>query len=124
MAHPNTFINRFRYIILAVLIVLTVGYGYYLYRLYVPAAPPAPPPSVAVAVLADGSVRIDGVTYANVATLKPKIAEIEKNHPGAGYSISAPRDQDFNGIAKAVVLLQQSGAKTVWVINEPKKAAP
>jgi biopolymer transport protein ExbD len=121
MARPNTFINRFRYAILAVLIVLTIGYGYYLYRLYVPSAPPAPPPSIPVAVLADGSVKIDGVTYANVATLKPKIAEIEKAHPGAGYSINAPRGQDFKGIAMAVVLLQQSGAKTVWVINEPQK---
>ncbi|GAA0570973.1 hypothetical protein [Rhizomicrobium electricum] len=121
MARPNTFINRFRYTILAVLVVLTIGYGYYLYRLYVPSAPPAPPPSIPVAVLADGSVKIDGVTYANVATLKPKIAEIEKAHPGAGYSINAPRGQDFKGIAMAVVLLQQSGAKTVWVINEPQK---
>ncbi len=122
MARPNTFINRFRYSILAVLIVVTIGYGYYLYRLYVPAAPPAPPPSIPVAVLVDGSVQIDGVTYLNLATLKPKVAAIEVAHPGAGYSITAPRGQDFNGVAKAVVLLQQAGAKTVWVLNEPKNA--
>jgi biopolymer transport protein ExbD len=121
MARPNDFINRFRYAILAILIVATIGYGWYLYRMYVPAQPPAPPPSIAVAVLADGSVVIDGVTYANVSTLKPKLAAIEKDHPGAGYSINAPRGQNFEGIAKAVVLMQQSGAKTIWVINEPEK---
>jgi biopolymer transport protein ExbD len=123
MATPNSFINRFRYIILAVLIVLTVGYGYYLYRLYVPAAPApvAQAPSVTVAVLADGSVVIEGTTYSNAAALKPKLAEIERAHPGTGYTINAPRGQDFNGIAKAVVLMQQAGAKTVWVVNEDKK---
>lgn len=121
MARPNEFINRFRYAILAVLIILTIGYGYYLYRIYLPAPPPAPPPSVAVAVLADGSVEIEGVTYSSPAALKPKIAEIEKAHPGAGYSINAPRGENFTGIAKAVVLLQASGAKTIWVINEPLK---
>ena len=120
MARPNDFINRFRYAILAVLIVATIGYGYYLYRIYVPAQPPAPPPSVAVAVLADGSVEIEGVTYSSPTTLKPKLAEIEKARPGAGYSINALRGENFNGIAKAVVLLQASGAKTIWVINEQK----
>jgi biopolymer transport protein ExbD len=123
MARPNTFINRFRYTILAVLIIATIGYGWYLYRMYVPPPPPPPPPSIPVAVLADGSVVIDGVTYSHVDTLKPKLAAVEAAHPGTGYSINAPRGQDFNGIAKAVVLLQQSGAKTVWVINEPEKKA-
>jgi biopolymer transport protein ExbD len=121
MARPNEFINRFRYAILAVLIIATIGYGYYLYRIYLPAQPPAPPPSVAVTVLADGSVQIEGLTYATPAALKPKIAEIEKSRPGAGYSINAPRGENFTGIAKAVVLLQSSGAKTIWVINEPQK---
>ena len=126
MARPNDFINRFRYTILAVLTVVTIGYGYYLYRQYVPAAPPPPPPAIAVTVAADGSVTIDGAHYGDAASLKPKLAQIEKDHPGAGYSITAPRGEDFNGIAKAVILLQNAGAKTIWVINEPAKsnAAP
>lgn len=121
MARPNTIVNRFRYAILTILVVVTIAYGFYLYRLYVPEAPPAPPPSIPVAVLADGSVRIEGITYSSIDTLQPKIAAIQQDHPGAGFSISAPSDQDFNGIAKAVVLMQRAGAKTVWVINEPKK---
>ena len=123
MARPNDFINRFRYVLLAVLIVVTVGYGYYLYRLYFqPApAPAAAAPSVTVAVLADGSVVIDGATYATADALKPKLAEIERAHPGTGYTINAPRGQDFNGIAKAVVLMQSAGAKTIWVVNEDQK---
>jgi biopolymer transport protein ExbD len=123
MPRPNTFVNRFRYTILAVLTIATIGYGWYLYRLYF--QPPAPAaeqaPSVAVSVLADGSVVIDGVTYSTPETLRPKLVQIEQAHPGTGYSINAPHGQDFSGIAKAVVLLQKSGAKTVWVINEQKK---
>lgn len=123
MARPNTFINRFRYIILAVLVVVTVGYGYYLYRLYFqpPAAATQQAPSKTIGVLADGAVVIDGVTYSTVEALKPKLAEIDRAQPGIGYTINAPRGQDFNGIAKAVVMLQQAGAKTVWVVNEEKK---
>jgi len=120
MAQPANFINRFRIAILTVLVIVTVGYGWYLFRLYVPAAPPQPY-SVVVQVLADGSVRIDGSVYADEKALAPAIAAIQRQHPDAGFSITAPRGDDFNGIAKAVVLMQKSGARTVWVINEPAK---
>jgi biopolymer transport protein ExbD len=123
MPQPVNLIHRFRVIILTVLVAVTIGYGYYLYRMYVPAAPPPPPPSIPVAVMADGSVRVDGVSYAAPDQLKPKIAELQRDHPGAGFAITAAQGQDFNAIAKAVVLMQNSGAKTVWVINEPKKPA-
>lgn len=121
MAHP--LINRFRYIILAVLIVATAAYGYYLWRIYVPAAP-AEKYSVAVAVLETGSVRIDGTVYAAPDALKSKISEIERAHPGAGFSIIAPPGKNLEPVAKAVVLLQNSGAKTIWVINDAEKKGP
>ncbi len=120
MASPGEILNKFRYTALAVLIVLTVGYGYYLYRLYVPEQPPGPPPSIPVAVMVDGTVRIDGTLYTSPATLKIKVAEIQKEHPDAGFSIRAPRGERLEPIAKAVSLLQKSGAKTVWVLNEPQ----
>jgi hypothetical protein len=124
MPQPANFMNKFRYAILIVLVIVTVGYGWYLYRLNAPAEPPHPV-SVAVEVLADGSVRIEGTVYASKAALAPKIAAVQREHPDAGFSITAPRGDDFNGIAKAVVLMRQSGANTVWVINEsPKETTP
>ncbi len=119
MTRPGDFLNRFRYAVLAVLTVLTIGYGYYLYRTYVPAAPPSPPPSIPVAVMVDGSIRINGTLYTAPEKLQVKVAEIQRDHPNAGFTIHAPRGQTFEPIAKAVVLLQKSGAKTIWVVNEP-----
>jgi biopolymer transport protein ExbD len=121
MARPGDFLNRFRYAVLAVLTVLTIGYGYYLYRTYVPAAPPSPPPSIAVAVMVDGSIRIDGALYTSPDKLKIKVAQIQKEHPDAGFTIQAAYGAHFEPIGKAVSLLQKSGAKTIWVVNEPKK---
>ncbi len=117
----NAFINRFRYTILAVLIVVTIGYAYYLFRLYGPAPAPSAPPSVIVAVMTDGSVRIDGALYDTPQKLTPKIEQLQKEHPDVGFTIRAPYGSDFAPTAKAVVLLKNSGAKTIWVINEPKK---
>jgi hypothetical protein len=122
MNSTREFVNRFRYAILAVLVVTTLAYGYYLYRLYVPAAPPSPAPTVNVAVMVDGSIRLDGVLYSTADKLKPKVALLEKDHPGVSFSIHAPYGADFVPVGKAVVLLQHSGAKTIWVINLPKKS--
>ena len=118
MAHP--LVTRYRYVVLAILIIVTLAYGYYLYRTYFPGAAPEPY-SVPVAVMVDGTVRIDGALYTSPEKLKQKVAEIEKAHPGAGFSIQAPKGDTMEPVAKAVVLLQKSGAKTVWVINEPQK---
>ncbi len=120
MARPGNFLDKYRYAALAVLLVLTVGYGWYLYRLYVPAEPPGPPPAIPVAVMADGAIRIDGTLYASSDKLEAKVAEIQKHHPRAGFQIRAPRGNEMEPIAKAVVLLQKSGAKTIWVVNEPQ----
>lgn len=121
MARPGDFLNRFRYAVLAGLIVLTIGYGYYLYRTYVPSAPASPPPSIPVAVMVDGSIRIDGALYTSPQKLKTKVEQIQKDHPGAGFTIQAAYGARFEPIGKAVSLLQKSGAKTIWVVNEPKK---
>lgn len=118
MPQPANFVNRFRYAVLAVLTVVTLAYGYYLYRIYWPTEPAAPPPPIPVAVLSDGTVRIDGALYANPETLKPAVVKLQEDHPGAAFSISAPHGGNFEPIAKAVVLLRQSGAKTVEVVNE------
>jgi hypothetical protein len=120
MARPGDFLNKFRYTALAVLIALTIGYGWYLYRFYVPAQPPGPPPSIAVAVMVDGSVRIDGTLYTTPEKLRIKVEQIQNEHPDAGFSIHAPPGETFQSIAKAVALLQNSGAKTIWVLNEPR----
>ena len=121
MNSTREFVNRFRYAILTVLVVTTLAYGYYLFRLYVPAAPPAPAPTINVSVMMDGSVRLDGTVYATEDKLKPKVAELQSEHPGVSFSIQAAYGADFAPIGKAVILLQHSGAKTVWVINQPKK---
>lgn len=120
MARPGEFLNRFRYAVLAVLTVLTIGYGYYLYRTYVPAAAPSPPPSIPVAVMVDGSIRIDGALYTGPEKLKDKVDQIQKDHPGAGFTIQAAYGAHFEPIGRAVKLLQASGAKTIWVVNEAK----
>jgi biopolymer transport protein ExbD len=117
MASPGEILNKFRYTALAVLIVLTVGYGYYLYRVYVPAQPT----SIPVAVMVDGTIRIDGTLYTSPEKLKIKVAEVQKEHPDAAFSIHALRGETVEPIAKAVMLLKKSGAKTVWVENEPQK---
>jgi biopolymer transport protein ExbD len=119
MSQPANFVNRFRYAVLAVLTVVTLAYGYYLYRVYAPAEPAAPPPSIPVAVMVDGSVRIDGAPYATPAALKAKVAAMQDSHPGAAFSITAPHGGNFEPIVKAIVLLQQNGAKKVEVVNEP-----
>lgn len=119
MPQPANFVHRFRYAVLAVLTVVTLAYGYYLYRIYWPVEPAAPPPPIPVAVLTDGTVRLDGALYANPETLKPAIAKLQEDHPGAAFSITAPHGGNFEPIAKAVVLLRQSGAKTVEVLNSP-----
>lgn len=120
MANPRTIANRSRYAVLALLTLITLAYGYYLWRTY--ALQPEPEKySVPVAVTADGSVRIDGTLYAAPQTLKTKIEEIARAHPGAGFSIQTKRGESLEATAKAVVLLQKSGAKTVWVINEQAK---
>jgi biopolymer transport protein ExbD len=119
MAKQAQFVSRFKYTILAVLTVVTLAYGYYLYRVYWPAEPAASPPPIPVAVMVDGTVRVDGATYASPAALKRKVTEMQQSHPGAAFSISAPHGGNFEPIAKAVALLQQSGAKTIEVVNEP-----
>ena len=121
MARPGDFLNKFRYAILVALTVLTIGYGYYLYRIYVPAEPPSPP-SIAVAVMVDGSINIDGTRYTSPEKLKAKVDEIQKAHPNAGFTIQAAYGTHFEPIGKAVSLLQKSGAKTIWVVNEQKKS--
>lgn len=120
MANPQDLVNRYKYPVLAILVLLTVVYGYYLFRLYGPQPEPEKY-SVPVAVLAEGHVQIDGVVYDRPETLKAKVAEIQQAHPAAGFSITAPRG-DMIPTAKAVVLLQNSGARTVWVLNEPQSA--
>lgn len=122
MNNTRDFVNRFRYAILAVLVVLTIGYGYYLYRLYMPAEQPAQAPTVNVAVMVDGSVRIDGAQYDTPEKLKPKVAELQKEHPDISFTINAGYGAQMEPISKAVVLLRLSGAKTVWVVNDTKKA--
>lgn len=117
----NSFVTKFRYTILAVLVVATIGYGYYLYRFYMPAAAPAPPPSVAVAVMVDGTIRIDGTLYDTPEKLRPKVAQLQKDHPDIGFTIHAAYGAHLDPTVKAVALLRQSGAKTVWVVNEQKQ---
>jgi|GEM_PF-1245078 len=121
MADPRQLVNRYRYAVLAILIVVTAAYGYYLFRTYWPGAQPEKY-SVPVAVMVDGTVRIDGALYTSPEKLKLKVMQIQSEHPDAGFSIQAPRGDTLEAVAKAVMLLQKSGAKTVWVINEPPKA--
>ena len=118
MPQPANFVHRFRYAVLAVLTVVTLAYGYYLYRIYWPTEPAAPPPSIPVTVMVDGTVRLDGALYATPETLKRKVTELQDSHPGAAFSITASHGGNFEPIAKAVVLLRQSGAKKVEVVNE------
>lgn len=123
MNKSRDFVNRFRYTILAVLIVVTIGYGYYLFRLYAPAPAPGPAPTVNVAVMVDGTIRIDGTLYATPDKLAPKVAALQKEHPDIGFNIQAAYGSNFEPTAKAVVLLKKSGARAIWVINEQKKPA-
>jgi biopolymer transport protein ExbD len=74
-----------------------------------------------VAVMVDGSIRIDGALYTSPQKLKAKVDQIQKDHPGAGFTIQAAYGAHFEPIGKAVSLLQKSGAKTIWVVNAPKK---
>jgi biopolymer transport protein ExbD len=120
MLDPRLFAGRLKYVVLAILIVVTLGYGYYLFRIYGP-VPEAEKYSVPVAVMVDGTVRIDGALFESPEKLKLKVAQIQSEHPDAGFSIRAPRGETMEAVAKAVVLLQKSGAKTVWVINDPPK---
>jgi len=122
MEHLGELVRKFRYTVLAVLVVLTVGYGFYLYTLYFPAEP-AQPESIVVTAVAGGGVRIDGVTFTSAEALKAKVASLQKDRPGAGFEIKAPAGQDFNDVAKAMILLRDSGASTIWVLNETKGAA-
>lgn len=124
MANPQSLVNRYRYVVLVVLTAVTLAYGYYLYRSYWPQQESEKAYSVPVTVMADGTLRIEGTTFATPDTLKVKIADIQREHPGAGFSIVAPRNDTMIPIAKAVVLLQKSGAKTIWVLNEPQKTTP
>lgn len=119
MPQPANLMNRIRYILLAVLTVAIIGYGFYLYRMYVPATPPEPPAPIAVTVLADGSVKLDGTVYTTVEQIKPKIAQLQHDTPGTSFSIVAPKGDDFQGIAKAVVLMQNAGANKVTVTLNP-----
>ena len=121
MTNPRLFAGQLKYAVLALLIVVTAGYGYYLFKIY---GPEPEKYSVPVAVMVDGTVRIDGALYESSEKLKPKVAQIQREHPDAGFSIRAPRGETMIAVAKAVVLLQKSGAKTVWVLNDPKSAAP
>jgi biopolymer transport protein ExbD len=123
MLDPRLFAGRLKYAVLALLILVTVGYGYYLFRTYWPMRE-AEKYTVPVAVMVDGTVRIDGALFESPEKLKLKVAQIQSEHPDAGFSIQAPRGETLEPVAKAVVLLQKSGAKTVWVINEPQKASP
>lgn len=122
MDNLKELVNKFRYTVFAVLVVLTVGYGYYLYTLYFPAEP-TQPASIAVTAVAGGGVRIDGETFTSAESLKTKVTSLQQEHPGAGFEIKAPAGQDFNDVAKAVVLLRDSGANTIWVLNETKGPA-
>jgi hypothetical protein len=72
--------------------------------------------------MVDGTVRIDGALFDSPKRLTKKVAQIQREHPDAGFSIQAPRGETMEAVAKAVLLLQRSGANTVWVINEPHKA--
>ncbi len=121
MRNSREFINRFRYAILAVLVIVTVAYGYYLYRFYFPAEPPAAP-TVNVAVMADGSIRIDGALYDTPGKLKAKVSQLQNEHADISFTINAPYGAQMEPISKAVVLLRLSGAKTVWVVNEKPNA--
>lgn len=109
--------DRIRYILLAVLSVAVVVCAVLLWRQR--SAPPAPPVPIAAEATSDGAVRIEGVVYATPETLKAKVAELQAQHPGAGFSINAPPGGNLENVAKAVILLQQSGATSVWVVNEP-----
>lgn len=121
MANPRVFAGQLKYAVLALLIVVTVGYGYYLFKIY---GPEPEKYSVPVAVMVDGTVRIDGALFETPDKLKLKVAQIQREHPDAGFSIRAPKGDTMIAVAKAVVLLQKSGAKTVWVLNEPQKSSP
>ncbi len=121
MPNPRLFADRLRYLVLALLILVTAGYGYYLFKTYWP-VPDAEKYSVPVAVMVDGTVRIDGTLFVGPEKLKLKVAQIQHEHPDAGFSIQAPRGETMEAVAKAVVLLRNSGARTVWVINEPPGA--
>lgn len=123
MLNPRLFAGHLKYAVLAVLILVTVGYGYYLFKIYGP-VPEAEKFSVPVAVMVDGTVRIDGALFETPEKLKLKVAQIQHEHPDAGFSIRAPRGETMEAVAKAVVLLRNSGATTVWVINEPQKDGP
>ncbi len=120
MRSSRDFVNRFRFAILAVLVIVTVAYGYYLYRFYAPAEQPAPSQTVNVAVMADGSNRIDGAQYDSPDKLKLKVVELQKEHPDISFTINAAYGAHMEPISKAVVLLRLSGAKTVWVVNDTK----
>lgn len=117
MKNTKEFVNRFRYAILAVLVVVTLAYSVYLYRVYVPGEQPEPP-TVNVTVTIDGNIRMDGALYDNVDKLKPKIAQLQSEHPDISFSIHAAYGAQMEPISKAVVLLRQAGARTVWVVNE------
>jgi len=121
MPNPQLFAGRLKYAVLGLLILITAGYGYYLFRTYGPVAE-AEKYSVPVAVMVDGTIRIDGALYESPDRLKSKVAQIQSEHPDAGFSIRAPRGETMEAVAKAVVLLRNSGAKTIWVINEPVPA--
>ncbi len=122
MPDPRLFAGRLKYAVLALLILITAGYGYYLFKTYWPVAE-AEKYTVPVAVMVDGTVRIDGALFESPEKLKRKVAQIQSEHPDAGFSIRAPRGETMVAVAKAVVLLRNSGAKTIWVINEPQGAS-
>ncbi|GAA0534634.1 biopolymer transport protein ExbD [Rhizomicrobium palustre] len=122
MATPRFTANRYRLIVLVVLTAITLAYGYYLLRSYMPGQAPvaAEKYSVPVSVTAEGGIKLEGTLYTSPEALKTKVADLQRLHPGMGFSIAAKRGDSLEAVAKAVVLLQQSGAKTVWVLNEPQ----
>jgi hypothetical protein len=117
MQRRTSTIDKVRYILLAVLAVAVVVCAVLLWRQRT--MPLAPPEPMAVEAAANGTVRIDGVVYATPETLKAKITEMQAQHPGAGFTINAPHGGDLANVARAVILMKQSGATAVWVVNEP-----
>ena len=111
---------KLRLAALIVLTLITAGYAYWLFMPHGQTEAPPPDTIVQAEVLADGSVTIGGERFSDPGKLRAKVAEIQKAHPGAGFSLHAPRDMKFEPIGKAAMLFQNSGAAKVGFITEPK----